>query len=31
MLLNEDEIRIKTDIWMAENADYLIAQKGWYY
>lgn len=27
MLLNEDEIKIKTDIWMAENADYLIAQK----
>jgi hypothetical protein len=23
MLLNDEEIKLKTSIWMAENADYL--------
>lgn len=28
MLLNEDEVKMKTEIWMKENGDYLKAQKG---
>ncbi|XP_069116321.1 transcription factor IIIB 90 kDa subunit-like [Argopecten irradians] len=27
MLLNEDEVKIKTDIWMKENGEFLQAQK----
>lgn len=27
MLLNEDEVKMKTEIWMKENGDYLKAQK----
>ena len=28
MLLNDEEIKLKTSIWMAENADYLKTLEG---
>lgn len=28
-ILNEKEIKIKTELWMIQNADYLKEQKGW--
>ena len=28
MLLSEDEVKIKTQLWFAENADFLKEQEG---
>ena len=28
LLLSEEEVKIKTEMWMKENEDYLVLQKG---